>query len=146
VLDWNTEAAKTLLQEGSDVNAVDKGGRTAMHLIAAQRCDSPTCEEITDSLLRHGANVDAKDKLLEWTALGYAIKAEKWFVVERLLEKKCKTADLGLFRQRLDDESYKAKIIDDIKDNKCTLLLRYLNQCQSKEKMGQLGKKRRLTS
>jgi len=87
VLDWNTEAVETLLQKGSDVNAVDRGGRTAMHLIAAQRCDSPTCEEITDSLLRHGANVDANDKLLEWTALGYAIKTEKWFVVERLLEK-----------------------------------------------------------
>jgi len=38
----------------------------------------------------------------------------------------CNTADLELFRQRLDDESYMCKIIDDIKDKNCSILLQYL--------------------
>ena len=145
VLDRDTEAVETLLKGGSDVNAVDSGGRTALHLIAAEGYDRSTCQEITDRLLRQRAYVDAKDRVLEWTALRYAIKTEKWFVVERLLETKCNTADLELLRQLIDDESYKSKVTDDIRDKKCTLLLRYLNQCQSKKKMGQSGKKRKLT-
>jgi len=84
VLDWDTEAVEKLLKEGSDVNAVDKGGRTAMHLIAAEGCDSDKCKDIIDSLLKHKARVDAKDLVLEWTALDYAKKREKSFVVERL--------------------------------------------------------------
>jgi hypothetical protein len=84
VLDWDTEAVEKLLNEGSDVNAVDNGGRTALHLIAAEECDRPTCEEIINSLLRHGACVDAEDVVLKWTALRYAKKQKKWFVVERL--------------------------------------------------------------
>ena len=126
VLDRDTDAVETLLKGGSDVNDLDKGGRTAMHLIAADGCDRSTCEEITDSLLRHGASVHAKDRVLECTALGYAIKAQKWFVVERLLERKCKTTDLEHIRQRVDDESYMGKIIDDIKDENYSFLIQYL--------------------
>ena len=125
VLDWNTEVVETLLQR-SDVNAVDRGGRTSMHLIAAERCDRPTCEEITNSLLRHRDFVDAKDNVLECTALGYAIKTGNWLVVERLLERKYKTTDLELLRQRVEDESYMGKVIDDIKDKNYSLLLQYL--------------------
>jgi ankyrin repeat protein len=84
VLDWDAEAVEKLLNEGSDVNAVDKGGRTAMHLIAAEGCDRDTCEEIINSLLRHEARVDAEDLVLKWTALDYAKKREQSFVVERL--------------------------------------------------------------
>ena len=126
VLDWDNETVETLLEEGYDVNAVDRGGRTALHLIAAEGCDRPTCEEITGSLLRHGDFVDAKDQVLEWTALGYAIKTENWFVVESLLERKYKTTDLELIRQRVDDETYTGKIIEDIKDKNYRLLLQYL--------------------
>ncbi|GFG37962.1 hypothetical protein Cfor_11166, partial [Coptotermes formosanus] len=79
VLDRDTQAVETLLQEGSDVNAQDKGGRTAMHLIAAERHGGHICEEITDSLLRRGARVDDKDNLLQWTALQYAGKTENNF-------------------------------------------------------------------
>jgi hypothetical protein len=84
VLHGDTQAVETLLQVGSEVNAQDKGGRTAMHLIAAELHDGHICNKITDSLLRHGAFVDIKDTVLQWTALQYAEKAENWFVVERL--------------------------------------------------------------
>jgi hypothetical protein len=76
VLDGDTEAVNTLLEEGYDVNAVDKGGRTALHLNAAQRTGDSLFKEITDSLLRHGAIVDVKDMVLHWTDLEYA-KAQR---------------------------------------------------------------------
>jgi hypothetical protein len=88
VLDGDTEAVETLLQKGSNVNARDKGGRTALHLIAAERHVVHTCEEITKSILRYKVCVDAVDNVLQWTPLRYAVKAENWFVVERLLGKK----------------------------------------------------------
>ena len=53
------------MQEGPDVNAVDRGGRTTLHLIAAQRSGDSVCEKITNSLLQRGATLDAKDKVLD---------------------------------------------------------------------------------
>jgi hypothetical protein len=94
VLDWDTEAVESLLQEGYSVNAVDSGGRTALHLIAVQGTGDSLCEEITSSLLRRGASVDTEDKVLHFTPLGYAIKAENRLVVEQLLEHQCNTTDL----------------------------------------------------
>jgi len=146
VLEWDTDAVESLLKGGSDVSAVDSGGRTVMHLIAAQGPGSRLCKEISNILLRHGAHVGAKDKVLQWTSLRYAVKTENWFAVERLMEERCNTADIELITQRVNDESYVGKIIDSIKDENCSLLLRYLSQYQSKQKMGKLGKKRLRTS
>jgi len=126
VLNWDTEAVETLLQEGYDVNAVESGGRTAMHLAAAHGPGGPVCEDITSSLLRYGASVDAEDDVLHFTPLGYAIKAENWLVVERLLEQECNTTDLELIRQRVDDESYMGRIIDIMQYNNYPLLFQHI--------------------
>jgi hypothetical protein len=126
VLNRDTEAVKSLLTGGSDVSAVDRGGRTALHLIAAEVCDCSTCEELTNSLLRHGACVEAEDKVMQWTALRYAVKRENWFVVERLLEKKCKITELEFIKQRVDDGPYIGKIIVHTARKNYSSLLQYL--------------------
>jgi hypothetical protein len=126
VLNWDTEAVEILLEEGYDVNAVDKGGRTAMHLIATAECDRSICDEITNSLLGREALVDVRDEVLQRTALGYAVKTQNWFVVELLLQRNCETADLDLIRQMMGDESYMRKIIRDIKDGNYSLLFQNL--------------------
>jgi hypothetical protein len=100
VLDWDTEAVERLLQGGYSVNAVDSGGRTALHLIAVQGTDDSVCEEITSSLLSRGASMDTEDKVLQWTALRYAIRAGN-LAVKRLLEEKCNTTYLESIRQRV---------------------------------------------
>ena len=126
VLDWNTQAVETLLEDNYDVNAVDSGGRTAMHLTAAQNLGDDECEDITSSLLRCGASVDTEDDVLHFTPLGYAIKAENWLVVERLLEKECNTTDLELIRQSADDESYIGRIIYTMQYNNYPLLSQHI--------------------
>jgi hypothetical protein len=92
VLNRDIKAVKTLLK-GSKVNAVDKrykvnakdnGGRTALHLIAAQGPGVSLCKEITKSLLEHGATLNTKDKVLDWTPLEYARKTGN-SIVEQLL-------------------------------------------------------------
>ena len=84
VLDEDTENVKTLLGEGCDVNVRDKGGRTAFHLIAAKGHHGPTREEITNSLLQHGACLQSKDLVLEWTPLCYGIKQKRAFLGKKV--------------------------------------------------------------
>jgi len=72
VIDKDRLAVEKLLQEGSDVNAADKGGRTAMHLAAAQGPGDLECTDITKILLKYKAKADTKDKVLDWTPLQYA--------------------------------------------------------------------------
>jgi hypothetical protein len=85
VLNCDAEAVETLLQEGSDVNAVDRGGRTALHLTAAQGPGDRLWKDITNSLLRCGATVDTKDTVLDWTPLQYATKSGNDFVEQELI-------------------------------------------------------------
>jgi hypothetical protein len=126
VLNRDTEDVETELSK-NDVNALDSGGRTALHLIAAELRVDHFCEEITSSLLQYGASVHAEDNVLHFTPLGYAIKAENWLVVERLLKEPFNANDLELIRQRVDDESYIHRITDDIKGKNCSLLLQRLD-------------------
>jgi hypothetical protein len=94
VLDWDIRNVKNILKNVSVVNDVDSGGRTALHLIAAQgrsdvnaldsggitdlrlfaaqRRGDSVCEEITKILLQSGATVDVKDNVLQWIPLQYA--------------------------------------------------------------------------
>jgi hypothetical protein len=86
-LDRDTETVIILLNEGCDVNALDRGGRNAMHIIAKVHWfrldiqnfnfDDEVCLDITD-------------RVLQWTPWQYAIKSKEWFIVERLLERKLK--------------------------------------------------------
>jgi hypothetical protein len=129
VLEEDTKNVKTLLRKGCDANAQDKGGKTALHLIAAKGRDGPTCKEITNSLLQHGASVQAEDLVLQWTALRYAIEAENWSVVDLLLEKiGCNTTELKHIRQRVEHESYIGKIIVHITGKNCMSLFQYLRK------------------
>jgi hypothetical protein len=80
VLDWDIKTVKTLLEEGSLVNAVDSGGRTALHLIAAQGPGDSVCAEITKILLDYNANVETEDLVLQWIPLRYATETKNKFV------------------------------------------------------------------
>ncbi|OOG49527.1 ankyrin repeat domain-containing protein [Rhodanobacter sp. C01] len=58
------EIAERLLDAGSDVNAVDAAGRTALHAAAQfgfEHSDSLRARRLFDSLLKHGADINRAD-------------------------------------------------------------------------------------
>jgi ankyrin repeat protein len=81
-------ALNDFLKEGKDVNIVDKGGRTALHLAASY--NSP----LTQTLLSV-PNVDASvvDEVLKGTPLRYAERTRSWMAMELLLQNGAKTDD-----------------------------------------------------
>jgi hypothetical protein len=91
VLEGDVKCLKTLVNEGFDVSAVDKGGRTLMHIIAKREKEFVHYEKYIERFMYifHDYRVpfDATDCVLQWTPLQYAIKSEGWFFVERLLER-----------------------------------------------------------
>jgi hypothetical protein len=101
VLERDKERFERLL-ERCDVSAVDKGGRTVMHIIATSDCTFLGIK----SVLVYKASLHKTDRVLQWTPLQYAIKLEKWFIVERLLARKVDRSALDMIRQRAQDPDY----------------------------------------
>jgi ankyrin repeat protein len=128
VLNWDSEGVESLLQERCDVNSVDKGGRTAMHIIAAQGLVG-LIENITQSLLKRGNYLNEEDNVLKWTPLQYAIKSGSWFVAERLLERKVdiRPPDEEHIRQRIHDTDYIGPIVFEAAGEDYFFLLKLLH-------------------
>jgi ankyrin repeat protein len=127
VLNWDGKSVESLLQEKCDINSVDKGGRNAMHIIAAQG-QVDLIENITQSLLKRGNYFNEEDNVLKWTPLQYAIKSGSWFVAERLLERRVdiRPPDEENIRQRLNDPDYIGPILLEAAGEDYFLLLKFL--------------------
>jgi ankyrin repeat protein len=106
-LRWDEDIVETLLKEGCDANAVDKGGRTVMHITVIHNI----YYKVIDLLYHSGVPMENKDRVLQWTPLQYAIKSEEWQIVEMLLERNVDRSGLDMIRQRAHDRDYIDKII-----------------------------------
>ncbi|XP_021941805.1 ankyrin-1-like [Zootermopsis nevadensis] len=81
VLNNDPEAVNKLLGEETDVNSLDKGGRTALHLAASYN------SIIIEKLLSvTGVDTNISDGVLKWTPLRYAAKTRSWMAVDSLLQ------------------------------------------------------------
>jgi len=127
VLNWDSKGVESLLQEKCDVSSLDKGGRTAMHTIAAQG-QVDLIENITQSLLKRRNHYNEEDNVLKWTPLQYAIKSGSWFVAERLLEREAdiRPPDEEHIRQRLNDPDYIGPILFEAAGEDYFFLLKFL--------------------
>jgi ankyrin repeat protein len=108
VLEWDEEFFETLLVTECNLSDVDKGGRTVMHIIATRDC---TFLDIINRVFCYEASFHSTDSVLQWTPLQYAIKSEKWFIVERFLESSVDRSGLDMIRQRAQDPDYIDPII-----------------------------------
>jgi ankyrin repeat protein len=101
VLNNDIAAVDKFLTEKRDLNAVDKGGRTALHLAASY--NSP----ITQILLS-APNVDAnkQDRVLKWTPLRYAYKTMSWMAMDILLQNGGNTEDIVLTASKREDQEW----------------------------------------
>jgi ankyrin repeat protein len=109
--------------ENCDVSAVDKGGRTVMHIIATRDC---TFLDIINPIFLDEASLHITDSVLHWTPMQYAVKSEQWFIVERLLENNVDRYGLDMIRQRAQDPDYIDQIIMHAATHGHLLLLEFL--------------------
>jgi ankyrin repeat protein len=100
-LEWDDERFETLLEEGSDVSSLDKGGRTVMHIIAQDHGLL-----MVDPDFYKKVSLVKRDNVLQWTPMQYAIKSEKWFIVERLLESNVDRSGLDMIMHKAQDPHY----------------------------------------
>jgi hypothetical protein len=121
-LEWDDGRFETLLQS-CDIGAVDKGGRTVMHIIATRDC---TFLNIINRVFPDEASLHITDCVLHWTPLQYALKSEQWFIVERLLESNVDRSGLDMIRQRAQDPDYIDPIIAHAATYGHLLLLEFL--------------------
>ena len=120
-LEWDDESFETLLEEGRDVNALDKGGRTVMHIIAQDHGLL-----MVDPDFYRKVSLVKRDDVLQWTPMQYAIKSEKWFIVERLLESNVDRCGLDMIRQRAHDPHYMNSLILHAAENGHLSILEFL--------------------
>lgn len=68
-------------QKAENINSLDKGERTALHLAAGYGL-----LDIVKDLLGHGASISTKDQIFGWGPLSYADKCSYWGIAELLLD------------------------------------------------------------
>lgn len=72
-----------LLNDGLDINCLDKDGRSALiHAVL----DSDPSEMVVTFLIENGININIKDKSQQWSALHFAARDNKANIVKILLE------------------------------------------------------------
>jgi ankyrin repeat protein len=106
IIDGDMNRLLTLLDEGRDVNALDKGGRTAVHLVTAK---NSFLLDTTFSVYYNDVSLGEPDGVLQWTPMQYATKWKNWDFVERLLESSVHKTELEIFGVK--DAGYIGNII-----------------------------------
>lgn len=91
ILDHVPDGILKALAAGSQIDSLDAGGRTALHVAAAL----PDSEAIITALLVAGAPVDIKDKVLDWTPMQYAVKVGAVSNIAPLLERSQEVLEKG---------------------------------------------------
>ncbi|PSN34298.1 hypothetical protein C0J52_25668 [Blattella germanica] len=124
VLNHDVKAIQKMLQtDECSVNCVDRGGRTALHLAAAEynrggnvTSDFSRIGIIAELLISSGVKCDSVDGVLGWTALRYADMAgASWGLIERLLGTDGSNPDdLENTKLRLADGNFKDKLLCEI--------------------------------
>jgi ankyrin repeat protein len=98
VLNNNIPAVEQFLEEKMQLNALDKGCRTALHLAASY--NSP----LTLKLLSvPGVDVNKPDAVLKWTPLRYADRTKSWMAMDILLQNGASADDIVLTRRNIED-------------------------------------------
>jgi len=95
VLNNDIHALKEHLKKETDINTLDKGGRTALHLAASY--NSPCIQQL---LSYPGIDANKPDAVLKWTPLRYADRTKSWMVMDVLLQNGANPDDIVLTRHK----------------------------------------------
>jgi len=96
VLNNDIDALNEILKKERDINTLDKGGRTALHLAA-----SYNSQYIQQLVSFPGIDTNKPDGVLKWTPLRYADRTKSWMAMDILLQNGANPDDIVFTRQNL---------------------------------------------
>ena len=132
VLDGDIERVGDLLASGLDVNCLDKGARTALHVAALQgkyvhRQGEDQCVQIASLLMDHGADSSIVDDILKWTALRYSDMTASWAIVDRILQDvAADICDMSYTQRKLHDPNFLQEILTEAAVNGFTYVTAFI--------------------
>lgn len=131
VLDGDIQRVRDLLSSGVDVNSLDNGGRTALHICAlkGKYLDSKADDQcvIASLLIDHDADTSIVDGILKWTALRYADKTGCWPIIDRLLQGVAvDISDMACTKEKLRDRSFLQDFLTEAAVNGSTYVVAFI--------------------
>ena len=132
VLGGDIQRVRDLLASGLNVNCVDKGGRTALHIAALKgkyvdRQAQDRCVQLVSLLMDHGVDTSIVDGILKWTALRYADMTASWIIVDRLLQDvAADISDMSYTKQKLDDQNFLQEMLTEAAVNGFTYVTKFI--------------------
>jgi len=94
VLNNDIDALNEILKKERDINTLDKGGRTALHLAA-----SYNSKYINQLVSFPGIDTKKPDRVLKWTPLRYADRTKSWMAMDILLQNGANPDDIVFTKQ-----------------------------------------------
>ena len=101
VLNNDIDALNEILKKETDINTLDKGGRTALHLAASH--NSPYIQQLVSF---QGIDTNKPDEVFKWTPLRYAERTKSWMAMDILLQNGAKPDDVLLTRRNDKDQEW----------------------------------------
>jgi ankyrin repeat protein len=130
VLDRDIQKVRDLVSNGCDINSLDSGGRTALHLASMQGKyfveNDGQCVQIASLLVEHGADVSITDSVLKWTALQYADMTGSWCMIDRLLQGTFDINGMVCTKQKLLNRNSLQEILSNAAANGLTYLTAFI--------------------
>ena len=101
VLNNDIIAVSEFMKTKKDLNSLDKGGRTALHLAASY---NSTITKMLLSVPR--VNTNRADRVLKWTPLRYADRTKSWMAMDILLQNGANDDDIVLTRRNIHHQEW----------------------------------------
>jgi len=124
ILNNNISAVEEFLKNKADINTVDKGGRTALHLAASYNC--PIIQQLMSI---PGIEANKPDEILRWTPLRYADRTKSWMAMDILLQNAANADDIVLTRRNSEAQEWGQRALWKCASNGYRKLLEFMLNC-----------------
>jgi ankyrin repeat protein len=124
MLSSNTHALNEHLKKKTDINTLDKGGRTALHLAASY--NSPCIQQL---LSFPAIDVNKLDAILQWTPLRYADRMKSWMAMDILLQNGANPNDIVLTRPNCGSQEWVQRALWECASEGHIKLLEFMLNC-----------------
>jgi len=120
----NIGALKELLKKETDINTLDKGGRTALHLAASY--NNPCIQQL---LSFPGTQINKADEVMKWTPLKYADRTRSLMAMDILLQNGANSDDIVFTRPNAKAQEWGQAALLECASKRYKKLLDFILKC-----------------